>query len=99
MALHAIAGLGLGWTFPSLAAFLSAGLAIGWAGVAPQRPPRAIGALAGATLLLPGVVPLPLLLAALAAFAVILLPVRPDPLANVAVALPSLTLLILALLA
>jgi len=97
MTLHALAGLALGWTFPSVPSFLSAGLAIVWAGMAPRTPPKAIGGLAAATVLVPSLVPLHLLLAALAAFAVLLLPVRPDPLTNVAVALPCLTFLVLAL--
>jgi len=97
MALHALAGLAFGWAFPSIATFLAAGLAIGWASVAPKQPPKAIGGIAAATVLIPSVVPLPILLAALAAFAVILLPVGPDPLTNVAVALPSLTFLVLLL--
>ncbi len=97
MALHSVAGVALGWTFPSVAVFLAGVLAVGWAVVAPKGPPKAIGALAAATVLLPSVIPPPLLLAALAAFAVILLPIRPDPLANVSVALPSLTLLVLML--
>jgi len=97
MALHALVGLLAGWSFPSFAAFLAAGLAIGWAAVAPKQPPKVIGGLAAATVLVPSLIPLPLLLAALAAFAVVLLPVRPDPLTNVAVALPSLTVLVLLL--
>jgi len=86
MTLHALAGLALGWTFPSVPSFLSAGLAIVWAGMAPRTPPKAIGGLAAATVLVPSLVPLHLLL-----------PVRPDPLTNVAVALPCLTFLVLAL--
>jgi hypothetical protein len=99
MALQSLAGLPAGDSFPSVATFLAAGLAIGWAGVAPRQPPKAIGGLAAAAFLVPSVVPVPLLLAALAAFAVILLPVRPDPLTNLAVALPCLTFLVLLLTA
>lgn len=97
MALDTIASLALGWAFPSVAVFLAGGFAVGWATFAPKEPPKAIGALAAATLLVPSLFPLPLLVAALAAFGVILLPIRPDPLLSVAVALPSLTFLVLAL--
>lgn len=97
MALHTGVGLALGWTFPSVPGFLAAGLAVGWATVAPKQPPRAIGTLAAAAVLVPSVVTPPLLLAALVAFAVILLPIRTDPLTNLEIALPALTFLVLAL--
>lgn len=97
MALHTAAGLAFGWSFPSVAGFLAAGLAVGWATFAPKEPPKAIGGLAAATVIVPSVVPPALLLAALAAFAVILLPVRANPLANLAVAVPALTFLLVAL--
>jgi hypothetical protein len=97
MALHTLVGLALGWRYPSAPVFLAGALAIAWATVAPRQPPRVVGALGGLALFAPSVLPLTLLVATLAAFAVIVLPGRPDPLANLAIALPALTILALAL--
>lgn len=98
MALHALLGLAAGWRFPCLATFVAAGLAIGGAVAASARPPRRVGTLAVAALAVPGVIPLPLAFAVFASFAVVGLPMRTEPLANLAVAIPSLSVLILLLI-
>lgn len=97
MAIHTTLGLAVHWPYPSVATFLSGILAVVGAVVTPAAPPRATGGLAAMTLFLPAVVPVSLLLAGVAAILAANLAPSQGPLRNVAVAIPALTLLTLAI--
>jgi len=97
MALHAALSLALAWPVPSVATFLAGTFAVVGAVLAPSRLPRAVGATAGLAVFLPSVLPLPILAAGVAAFAVPFLPKDRDPFRNFAVALPALAVLVLCL--
>jgi len=99
MAAHAAVSLALGWPFPSAATFVAGMLAVAWA-IAPSAPsPRALGGAAGLVFFVPAVLPPGFLIACLAAAVATRVPRADDPLRNVAVALPALTVLILSLTA
>ena len=98
MALHAAVSLALGWPVPSVATFLAGTFGVVGAVLAPSRLPRAVGAMAALAVFLPTVVPAPLLAAGVAAMLTPLIPRDRDPFRNFAVALPALTVLVLALI-
>ena len=97
MALHTLASLAFGWPVPSVGTFVAGLLAVTAATLAPRAPSRATSGMAAFVILMPPLVPLPLLAAGLAASATVGLAEARDPLPNLAVALPALTVLLLAL--
>lgn len=97
MALHAACALAAGWPYPSLATAVAGILAVAFA-VGGAVPPRAMtGVALGVAGLLPSVLPPAALAAVPAAGLGALLARSEDPLRNVAIALPALTFLALAL--
>ena len=97
MALQTAAGSMFGWPSPSVAVLLAGVWAASRTG-GRRKIPTALGSLIGLAVGVPDFVPLPLLAAGLAAIAATAMPGTDDPLRNLAVAMPALTVLALALM-
>ncbi len=95
MALHGIVGVALRWPFPSVAVLLAGLLAVAVAN--RQMPAQALGGLLALGAGLPMLLPPPVLGSIVAAAGTAGLPAKASPLANVAFALPALTVLLLTL--
>ena len=97
MAAQGIVAIACGWSCPSVAMILAGVLAVAGALASPPVLRGAAGGCSALAVLVPSLVPVPLLVAGLAA--VVALFVRPpkDPLENLRVAVPALVVVIVAM--
>ena len=97
MALHAGASLAFHWPYPSVATVLAGLLAIGWPTIGLETLAPLAGGLAGVFVLAPDLLPPPLIAAAGSALLARTIRRGENSLGDVAMGLPALAILLLAL--